>query len=194
MTIYLYIKQHSITGLKYFGKTASSPFNYDGSGIRWINHINKHGREHIKTLDVFGFDIQEEATEFALKFSSDNDIVESLEWANLIPENAKDGGGNIGIPASENSKLKNRVAHLGKTHTLESKEKCSIAKMGKKKSKETRKRMSEAAKNRSKSHLDKIVATRKTNDNYKQSEKTKEKISSSCKGKIPWNKGLKLCK
>ena len=86
--IYLYVKQHSITGLKYFGKTISKdPFKYPGSGTRWSNHLNKHGREHIKTLEIWGFDNQELCTDFALKFSKDNNIVESDEWANLIPEN-----------------------------------------------------------------------------------------------------------
>ena len=94
MTIYLYIKQHSITGLKYFGKTINDPFTYDGSGTHWKNHINKHGREHIKTLHVYKFNDQEAATEFALKFSIDNDIVESLEWANQVPENALDSWNN----------------------------------------------------------------------------------------------------
>jgi hypothetical protein len=46
---YLYIKQHSITGLKYFGKTTkSNPYKYNGSGKYWIRHINKNGKEHIK--------------------------------------------------------------------------------------------------------------------------------------------------
>ena len=38
------------------------------------------------------FENIDEATEFALKFSRDNNIVESKEWANLIEENGRDGG------------------------------------------------------------------------------------------------------
>ena len=49
---YLYIKQHSITGLKYFGKTTVDPYKYKGSGMHWLRHINKHGREHVETLWV----------------------------------------------------------------------------------------------------------------------------------------------
>lgn len=90
MTIYLYIKQHTITGLKYFGKTIKpDPFKYLGSGIHWQNHIKKHGKQYVQTLDVFGFSDQELATSFALKFSKDNNIAESLKWANAIPENAR---------------------------------------------------------------------------------------------------------
>ena len=40
--IYLYIKTHNVTGLKYLGKTTQDPYKYKGSGKRWTNHINKH--------------------------------------------------------------------------------------------------------------------------------------------------------
>ena len=42
---YLYIKQHKITKLKYFGKTTKDPNKYLGSGKHWIRHIKKHGLE-----------------------------------------------------------------------------------------------------------------------------------------------------
>jgi len=88
MIIYLYIKEHSVTGLKYFGKTISTdPFKYSGSGTYWVPHIKKYGKELVKTLEVWGFDNQELCTEFALRFSKENNIVESKEWANRIPEN-----------------------------------------------------------------------------------------------------------
>jgi hypothetical protein len=86
-TIYLYVKQHKITGIKYFGVTKKKdPFRYNGSGVRWGRHISKHGKEHIKTIEVWGFDDPDICKEFALKFSYDNDIVNSPEWANLIVE------------------------------------------------------------------------------------------------------------
>jgi hypothetical protein len=91
-TIYLYVKQHSITKLKYFGKTQSSnPYKYPGSGSYWSKHIRKHGKSHILTLEIWGFDDQQLCTEFALKFSEENNIVESKDWANLRPENGIDG-------------------------------------------------------------------------------------------------------
>lgn len=90
--IYLYIKQHSITGLKYFGKTTKkNPFLYNGSGKYWKNHINKHSKEYIVTLDVYGFDDQELCTEFALNFSLENNIIQSSKWTNLREENGIDG-------------------------------------------------------------------------------------------------------
>lgn len=84
--IYLYVKQHKMTGLKYFGVTRTNdPFKYKGSGKHWKNHIKKWG-DDIATLDVWGFDDPNICTEFAVNFSIDNNIVESGEWANMIVE------------------------------------------------------------------------------------------------------------
>ena len=90
---YLYIKQHSITGLKYFGKTTkNNPVEYLGSGIHWKKHIKKHGVEFVKTIWFQLFQSKSEIIEFALKFSKENNIVNSKEWANLKEENGLDGG------------------------------------------------------------------------------------------------------
>lgn len=91
MTIYLYVKQHSVTGLKYFGKTANNPYSYLGSGTYWTRHIKKHGKSGVQTLKVYAFEDQEEATKFAIEFSEKNNIVKSEEWANLMEENALTG-------------------------------------------------------------------------------------------------------
>jgi len=89
---YLYVKQHRITKLKYFGKTTKDPYSYLGSGTKWTRHISKHGKEHVETIWVKLFCNREELTLFAQKFSEENDIVESSTWANLCPENGIDGG------------------------------------------------------------------------------------------------------
>lgn len=93
MTIYLYIKQHNITKLKYFGKTTRNPYTYNGSGKYWKRHISKHGLD-ISTLCVYEFNDKNECSKFALKFSFENNIVESNDWANMKPENGSDGGDN----------------------------------------------------------------------------------------------------
>lgn len=88
---YLYVKTHNITGLKYFGKTIKDPLRYKGSGKYWTNHIHKHG--YNVSTEIIGFYITEEdCINAALKFSQQYNIVESTEWANLIPENGKTGG------------------------------------------------------------------------------------------------------
>lgn len=84
--IYLYVKTHNRTGLKYFGKTTrANPFKYKGSGIRWRRHLAKHGND-VNTDIISSFEDHERAKEFAIKFSKDNNIVESDDWANLKNE------------------------------------------------------------------------------------------------------------
>ena len=91
MIIYLYVKQHIVTGLLYFGVTRQkNPLKYKGSGVYWKKHLSKYGN-NVKTLEVWGFDDINICSDFAWKFSKDNDIVESEAWANLIPENGTDG-------------------------------------------------------------------------------------------------------
>jgi hypothetical protein len=89
---YLYIKQHSITGLKYFGKTTKDPRTYLGSGIKWKSHIKKHGKQFVKTLWISDLYYDTSIKEIALHFSTENNIVESDKWANLIQENGLDSG------------------------------------------------------------------------------------------------------
>lgn len=90
----LYIKQHSVTGLKYFGKTISNNIEkYHGSGKRWLNHIRKHGKNSIKTLWISEwFFTKESIIEDAIRLSKEYNIVESKEWANLKIETGIDGG------------------------------------------------------------------------------------------------------
>lgn len=89
---YLYIKKHTVTGLRYFGKTIKNPVTYCGSGKLWTRHIKKHGKEHVVTEWYQLFESEEELVTYALTFSKDNDIVNSAEWANLMEENGISGG------------------------------------------------------------------------------------------------------
>lgn len=102
MSIYkptrLYIKRHSVTGKRYFGKSTRQNINsYKGSGKKWSNHIKKHGREHVVTewISDWFYD-KEEIQSFALSFSEIFDIVEDDSWANMKVENGLDGGSNKG--------------------------------------------------------------------------------------------------
>lgn len=92
---HLYIKQHSVTGKCYFGKTTQKdPIKYMGGGLHWTHHIKKHGIEHVKTLWHKLFMDKAECTKIALLFSEQQDIVKSDRWLNMKPENGLDGGGN----------------------------------------------------------------------------------------------------
>lgn len=90
----LYIKEHTITGKRYFGKTVGNDLDtYLGSGNYWNDHINKHGREFVTNKWISEpFVDPIELQEFALAFSELNDIVDSREWANMCPENGLSGG------------------------------------------------------------------------------------------------------
>jgi len=89
--IYLYIKTHTKTGLKYFGKTTrKDPHKYLGSGKHWRAHLEKHGYDY--TTEIYGTYInKDECQTAAIEFSEKNKIVESKDWANLRIESL-DGG------------------------------------------------------------------------------------------------------
>lgn len=102
---YLFVKQHNITGLKYFGKTTKKdPVSYKGSGKYWKRHIKKYGIYDIQTIWYKLFTDKNELVQFALDFSKRNDIVNSEEWANLKEENGLDGGMEKGWWSEENIK------------------------------------------------------------------------------------------
>lgn len=85
---YLYIKQHTATGLKYFGKTVQNPYTYKGSGKYWKKHIKKHGVDKVITCLVLGpYTNESQIEKDALLFSDSMGIVGSKEWANLVNEN-----------------------------------------------------------------------------------------------------------
>jgi hypothetical protein len=88
---YLYIKTHNDTGLKYFGKTITDPYRYAGTGIYWKRHLSIHGNN--VSTEILGYFLsEEECKNAAINFSKKYNIVESAEWANLMPENGKTGG------------------------------------------------------------------------------------------------------
>jgi hypothetical protein len=132
MTIYLYVKQHSKTKLKYFGRTIQiDPYKYKGSGDYWTNHINKYGRTFVETLNIWKFDTQEECTSFALVFSEENNIVNSKEWANMIIETGLSNGSPKGRKLSKETCEKMSKSRKNKPcHNLDSKNKISMTHKG----------------------------------------------------------------
>jgi len=138
---YLYIKKHSITGLKYFGKTSKKdPYKYLGSGKYWKKHIKKHGKQFVETLWVSELYYDTSIIDHALHFSNENNIVLSDDWANLVMENGIDGGvsGVSGTSPSVETRSKLSIANKGHTVTQETRTKISSAHKGNPKSKETR--------------------------------------------------------
>ena len=147
--MYLYVKTHP-TGLKYLGKTVGDPHSYKGSGTHWLRHLNKHGEEHTTEI-LFETDDKELFKEKALYYSNLYNVVESKEWANIVPEQG-DGGDTSMSPAyqahiaSGNFLYGEKNGFYGKQHTEETKRKISENRKGKgtgPKSDETRQSMRE---------------------------------------------------
>jgi hypothetical protein len=168
----LLVMSHNVTGLKYFCKTSDlrNVYNYKGSGLYWKKHLNKHGKD--VTVGVMGFytDYQR-CRNAALKFSQENDIVNSDAWANLVLENGTDGALN----GSDNP-------FYGKSHTPEMTEHLRQQKIGKSvnkgayRSPENRAKISASLKGRKNPAVSKALTGRKL------PQETIEKIKESRKG------------
>lgn len=177
--MYLYVKTHNKTGLKYLGKTVSKdPYSYSGSGTVWLRHLDKHGYDYTTEI-LLETDNDEELKEQGVYYSNLWNVVESTEWANLIIEQG-DGGDTSqseGWQAYYSRRDYNGENNpfYGKTHTNETKallaEKASEQWKGVSKSKDQKRKIAEA--------LTGQVFT----------EERKQKISLAMKGKAPYNKG-----
>ena len=108
MTIYLYVKTHRKTGLKYLGKTKQKdPHQYRGSGKYWKDHIKKHGYD-VDTEILRECQSNEEVRQWGLYYSELWQVVASNKWANLKEES---GDGGDGFTSEQSCKLqKQRVA------------------------------------------------------------------------------------
>lgn len=84
--LYLYVKTHNKTGLKYLGKTNQKDYHsYTGSGVYWIRHLEKHGYDYTTKI-LLQTENKEELKETGLFFSRLFNVVKSKEWANLQEE------------------------------------------------------------------------------------------------------------
>jgi hypothetical protein len=109
MIIYLYVKTHNKTGLKYLGVTSSKdPYKYSGSGVYWKNHLNKHGYD-FSTLILKECKSKEEVKYFGLHYSKLWNIVEDSSWANLKEEQG-DGG-------RQSKEVRDRIGKANKGRT-----------------------------------------------------------------------------
>ena len=180
MTIYLYVKTHSVTGLKYLGQTSQKdPHKYPGSGTRWIHHVRKHGYKY-STEIIKECSNKDELREWGIYYSNLWNIVNDSSWANLKPEEA-DGG-----TLSEESKRKIGLASKGRKQSAEARRKNSEKNsgennhmFGKTHSPEARAKISMAAKNR-----------KGPNKGKSMSAEQKEKIRQSVKARYELNRQL----
>jgi hypothetical protein len=165
--IYLYVKTHNKTGLKYLGKTERDDYSdYRGSGTYWKRHVAKHGYD-VTTEILLATNNTRELKETGEFFSYLWNIVSDKGWANLMIETGTGGDNSHNI---DYTRLVQTKKENGKTwvQTEESNRKRSIAHAGKKKSAES---------------IIKTVESKRRNGTNKPTEETKKKISDSSKGK-----------
>jgi len=193
---WLYLKQHNLTGLLYFGKTIKDPFAYPGSGIHWTSHLKKHG-DNVTTIWTKLFTDKEELSHYALQYSHNNNIVESAAYANLMLENGLTGG-DTGISQQGREQL--RIKSSLHKHSLKTIQKIKEARarqkptmLGKTHSEETKQKIRQYNLNKPRtSPLVKIKNLKPHNHSGElnpmfgktHSIDTKEKISASLKGRV----------
>ena len=133
---YLYIKQHTITGKLYFGKTTSNEdemIKYKGSGKHWKSHIKMHGKENVVTLWYQLYDNPFDLVADALSMSYSFDIVNSNSWLNLQNENGLNGG-DTSSHINYNTRKSFKGNHnpmYGRIHSKETRTLMSKANIGK---------------------------------------------------------------
>lgn len=111
--IYLYLKIHNVTGLKYLGKTTQDPYKYMGSGKIWKAHLRKHGFD-VSTVILFQTEDKNLFREVALQYSREFDIVSSPEWANLTEEEGQGGKTRSGPGPRLSEETKKRMSEARK--------------------------------------------------------------------------------
>lgn len=163
-----------LNGIKYFCKSVRKNIEtYTGSGTRWLKHVRKYGKQNIKTLWVSDwFNCPIELQKFALEYSKNNNIVESKEWANLVPENGI-GGGSIkghmaGVPKPKSLKHRKSISKTLSGISLEDRH-------GKDKANEIRLKMSLTRKGQ-KRPIEAVEKTRQSHIGKKRTEETKQRM------------------
>ena len=93
----LMVKECRLTGLKYLCKTSGKdPFQYHGSGIRWVHHLKKYHKqwtspENVETTILGEYETKEELREAGIIYSALFNVVKDYNWANIVPEHGDDG-------------------------------------------------------------------------------------------------------
>lgn len=205
LKFYVYLTTNLITDKKYVGShKGSEKDSYLGSGKLLLNSLKKHGRNNFKKEILEVALTKEEAFHLEEKYIKIHDTLYPKGY-NLSPK------GGLGVPNCFSEESKEKISNsnkgnkkwLGKKHSEESKKKIRLKThvsgsnnpfFNKKHSAESKKLISaksawNAGISLSESHKANIG---KSHIGMSPSEKTREKIGQKLKGRIPWNKGLKI--
>jgi hypothetical protein len=185
--IYLYKKTHTITGLKYLGKTTSNPHKYKGSGTYWKRHLRVHGNL-VETEIIKECQTHQEIQEWGRYYSELWDIVASKEWANMRPEEGGGGDTWSGQTHTIASRKKISEARKGMTFTEDHITNMRNSKLGKSWGSHTEEAKERIRKQRHTDEFKQQLSEDRTgagNPNFgkKTSEATKEKLRAANKGK-----------
>jgi hypothetical protein len=127
--IYLYIKTHKITGLKYLGMTRQDPFKYSGSGLYWKSHLNKYGYL-LDTKIIKECESMDEISYWGNYYSELWNIVESDNFANLVPELGENSSGMKDKNHSDETKNKIKLSLLNHKVSDETRQKIAKSLLG----------------------------------------------------------------
>ena len=119
---YVYKTTNILNNMYYLGLHSSDRLknNYLGSGSRLKKAIKFYGKENFNKIILKTFSTREEASNYEKELVTEK-IINDANSYNLC--GGGDNGG-IGVTRSEESKEKNRQAHLGRTHGEETKKLC----------------------------------------------------------------------
>lgn len=89
--LYLMIKTHHLTGLKYLCKRVTTGYSkaisYKGSGKYWKNHLKIHGKNiNTEILAKYELDKIKEFSRLCIEYSNKFNIIKSYKCANLIEQ------------------------------------------------------------------------------------------------------------
>lgn len=136
----------------YIGITQQEPEKRWKNGLGYDSHqtlmkkaIKKYGWQNIEHKILYRNLTKKEACNKEIELISLYDSTNKEKGYNI----SQGGEGTTGVKASEESKQKNRIAHLGKKTSLETRKKISESNKGKhnkKRTEEQKKRISEATK------------------------------------------------
>jgi hypothetical protein len=110
---YIYVKRLP-DGLMYLGKTDRNPYEYIGSGVKWIRKIRKYKykKKDIETWILHETNSEEDLKKFGKYYSKLFDVVNSKNWANLKDE---DGiGGSSGLSDKQRLIISKKISESSK--------------------------------------------------------------------------------
>lgn len=107
----LMIKSHNVTGLNYLCVTERKKYiEYRGSGLYWTRHLKVHGFD-ISTVLLYESETKsQDFIDTCLYYSDLFSVVESDDWANLVPENANSVGKRTAPTEETCAKIKRGLA------------------------------------------------------------------------------------